>query len=111
VWGGIVHAVSSALTGGSGAYFCYPSAQGCWTPLRSLRRPSAKPACTLCGVEELAYNQIAAKVQQTLGIPVRYENIDISAFAAELTTAGASSNFVQQLSNVAQDHRDGMLLR
>jgi hypothetical protein len=37
-----------------------------------------------------------------LGIPVRYEPIDIAAdFAEGLSAAGASAHFVQHISNVA----------
>ena len=39
---------------------------------------------------------------------MRYEPIDIPTFAADLTTAGASAHFVQHISNVAQDYRDGV---
>jgi NAD(P)H dehydrogenase (quinone) len=39
---------------------------------------------------------------------VRYEPIDIPTFAAGLTAAGASEHFVQHISNVAQDYRDGV---
>jgi hypothetical protein len=39
---------------------------------------------------------------------VRYEPIDIPTFAAGLTAAGASAHFVQHISNVAQDYRDGV---
>jgi NAD(P)H dehydrogenase (quinone) len=62
----------------------------------------------LFGAEELDWYQIAAKVQQTLGIPVRYEPIDIPTFSAGLTASGASAHFVQHFSNVAQDYRDGI---
>jgi NAD(P)H dehydrogenase (quinone) len=62
----------------------------------------------LFGAEELNYYEIAAKVQRTLDIPVRYEPIDIPTFAAGLTAAGASPYIVQHLSNVAQDYRDGI---
>jgi NAD(P)H dehydrogenase (quinone) len=70
--------------------------------------PHDRQIYPLFGHEELDYYQIAAKVQQTLGIPVRYEPIDIPTFAAGLTAAGASPYFVQHLSNVAQDCRDGI---
>ena len=62
----------------------------------------------LFGAEELDWHDIAAKVRDTLGIPVRYEPIDIPAFAAGLSTAGASAHLIQHLSNVAQDYRDGI---
>jgi NAD(P)H dehydrogenase (quinone) len=62
----------------------------------------------LFGAEELNYHEIAAKVQHTLGIPVRYEPIDIPTFADWLTAAGVSPYLVQHLSNVVQDYRDGI---
>jgi uncharacterized protein YbjT (DUF2867 family) len=79
--------------------------------------PHDRQIYPLVGAEELDYHQIAAKVQRTLGIPARYEPIEISAFAAGLTVAGgqvgrtaagATPRLVQHLSNVAQDYRDGI---
>ena len=70
--------------------------------------PHDRQVYPLFGAEELDYHQIAAKVQHTLGIPTRYEPIEISAFAAGLTAAGATPRLVQHLSNVAQDYRDGI---
>ena len=70
--------------------------------------PHDRQIYPLFGAEELDYHQIAAKVQHTLGIPVRYEPIEISAFAAGLTAAGATPRLVQHLSSVAQDYRDGI---
>ena len=62
----------------------------------------------LFGAEELDYYGIAEKVQHTLGMPVRYEPIEIPLFAASLTARGATPFIVQHLSNVAQDYRDGI---
>jgi uncharacterized protein YbjT (DUF2867 family) len=70
--------------------------------------PHDRQVYPLFGAEELDWHAIAAKVQDTLGIPIRYEPIEISTFAAGLTAAGASAHFVQHLSNVAQDYRDGV---
>jgi len=70
--------------------------------------PHDRQIYPLFGAEELDWHGIAAKVQATLGIPVRYEPIDIPTFAASLTAAGASEHFVQHISNVAQDYRDGI---
>jgi NAD(P)H dehydrogenase (quinone) len=39
---------------------------------------------------------------------VRYEPIEIPAFASGLTAAGAWAHIVQHLSSVAQDYRDGI---
>ena len=66
--------------------------------------PHDRQIYPLFGAEELNWHDIAAKVGDTLGIPVRYEPIDIPAFAAGLTTAGASAHLIQHLSNVAQDY-------
>jgi NAD(P)H dehydrogenase (quinone) len=70
--------------------------------------PHDRQIYPLFGPEELDWHGIAAKVQATLGIPVRYEPIDIPAFAAGLTATGASAHFVQHITSVAQDYRDGI---
>jgi NAD(P)H dehydrogenase (quinone) len=70
--------------------------------------PHDRQLYPLFGAEELNWHEIAAKVQATLSIPVRYEPIDIPTFAAGLTAAGASPYFVQHISSVAQDYRDGI---
>src|SRR6476620_5262289 len=80
---------------------------GC--PLPMFATPPSQPRIyPLLGAEELDWYGIATKVQDTLGIPVRYEPIEISTFAAGLTAAGGSPHFVQHLSNVAQDYREGV---
>jgi NAD(P)H dehydrogenase (quinone) len=70
--------------------------------------PHDRQIYPLFGAQELNHHDIAAKVQDSLAIPVRYEPIDIPTFAAGLTAAGASTHLVQHLSNVAQDYRDGI---
>jgi NAD(P)H dehydrogenase (quinone) len=70
--------------------------------------PHDRQAYPLFGAEQLDWYGIAAKVQDSLGIPVRYEPIEISVFARGLTAGGASPHFVQHISNVAQDYRDGV---
>jgi NAD(P)H dehydrogenase (quinone) len=70
--------------------------------------PHDRQVYPLFGAEELDWYAIAAKVQDTLGIPVRYEPIETFTFAAGLTAAGGSAHFVQHLRNVAQDYRDGV---
>jgi uncharacterized protein YbjT (DUF2867 family) len=70
--------------------------------------PHDRQVYPLFGAEELDYGQIAAKVQQTLALPTRYEPIDISTFAAGLVAGGATSHLVQHLTHVAQDYRDGI---
>ena len=70
--------------------------------------PHDRQVYPLFGAEQLDWYAIAAKVQDTLGIPVHYEPIEISTFAAGVSAAGGSAHFVQHLSNVAQDYRDGV---
>jgi NAD(P)H dehydrogenase (quinone) len=70
--------------------------------------PHDRQVYPLFGAEELDWHTIAAKIGDTLGIPVRYEPIEIPTFAAGLTAAGGSAHFVQHLSNVTQDYRDGV---
>jgi uncharacterized protein YbjT (DUF2867 family) len=70
--------------------------------------PHDRQIYPLFGAEELDWYAIAAKVQDTLGIPIRYEPIEISTFAAGVAAAGGVPHFVQHLSNVAQDYRDGV---
>ena len=70
--------------------------------------PHDRQVYPLFGAEELNWHEIAAKVQATLGVPVRYEPIDIPTFAAGLTASGASAFFVQHIGAVAQDYRDGV---
>jgi NAD(P)H dehydrogenase (quinone) len=70
--------------------------------------PHDRQIYPLYGDKELNYYEIAAKVQETLGIPVRYEPIDIPTFAAGLVSAGVSPFRVQHVSSVAQDYLDGV---
>jgi NAD(P)H dehydrogenase (quinone) len=84
-----------------------------WTCVRRdtegiLRLPFADGRYPLVGAEELDYYGIAEKVQHALGLPVRYEPIDIPVFAASQTAHGATPFLVQHLSHVAQDYRDGI---
>ncbi|OBC15065.1 NmrA family transcriptional regulator [Mycobacterium sp. 852013-50091_SCH5140682] len=70
--------------------------------------PHDRQIYQLSGAEDLDWYEISAKVEATLGIPVRYQPMDIAAFAADMAEAGASPHFVQHFSNVAQDYRDGV---
>ena len=70
--------------------------------------PHDRQIYPLYGDKELNYYEIADKVQETLGIPVRYEPIDIPTFAAGLVAAGLSPYRVQHVSSVAQDYLDGV---
>jgi NAD(P)H dehydrogenase (quinone) len=62
----------------------------------------------LTGPVELNHYEIADKISETLGIPVRYEAVDIDTFAAALADQGATPFLIQHLTNVAQDYRDGI---
>jgi hypothetical protein len=79
------------------------SRQSCKTRTRTTAR-----SIRCSAPKKLDWHGIAAKVGKTLGIPVTYEPIDIPTFAAGLTAPGASPYFVQHVSNVAQDYRDGI---
>jgi uncharacterized protein YbjT (DUF2867 family) len=70
--------------------------------------PHDRQIYPLVGAEELDWHGIAAKVAKTLDIPVTYEPIDIPKYAAGLTAIGLPPHFVQHISNVAQDYRDGV---
>jgi uncharacterized protein YbjT (DUF2867 family) len=70
--------------------------------------PHDRQSYPLYGPIELDHYEIAEKMSATLGIPVRYEPIEIDAFADALLAQGRSPFLVQHLSNVAQDYRDGV---
>jgi uncharacterized protein YbjT (DUF2867 family) len=70
--------------------------------------PHDRQSYPLYGPVELDHYEIAEKMSATLGIPVRYEPIEIDAFAEALAARGGSPFLVQHLSNVAQDYRDGI---
>lgn len=70
--------------------------------------PHDRQRYTLVGAKELDHYAIADQIAETLGIPVRYEPIDIPTFGAALSARGMSDWFVQHISSVAQDYRDGL---
>jgi NAD(P)H dehydrogenase (quinone) len=70
--------------------------------------PHDRQIYPLVGDHELDHYGIAEEIADTLGIPVRYEPVDIPDFAAALTAQGRSDFFVQHLSSVAQDYQDGI---
>ena len=70
--------------------------------------PHNRQIYPLVGAEELDHYAIADRVSDALGIPVRYEPVDIPTYAAALTAQGRTNHFVQHLSNVAQDYQDGI---
>lgn len=75
-----------------------------------LENPAAhdRQVYPLVGAEELDHHVIADRIAATLNIPVRYEPVDIPTFATVLTAKGVSGHFVQHVSSVAQDYRDGI---
>jgi NAD(P)H dehydrogenase (quinone) len=70
--------------------------------------PHDRQIYPLVGAEELDHYAIADRTADTLGIPVRYEPIDIPTFAAALSAQGRTDFFVQHISSVAQDYQDGI---
>jgi NAD(P)H dehydrogenase (quinone) len=70
--------------------------------------PHNRQVYPLVGPEELDHYAIAQKVQETRGLPVRYEPVTIPTFAASMTARGATPFLVQHLSHVAQDFLDGV---
>jgi NAD(P)H dehydrogenase (quinone) len=71
-------------------------------------RPHDHQIYPLHGPEELDHDAIAAKMQQVLGYPVRYEPIEIPQFARALSAHGATDFLVQHLGSVAVDYRNGI---
>jgi NAD(P)H dehydrogenase (quinone) len=67
--------------------------------------PHDRQVYPLYGPEELDHHAIAQKISKTLGIPVRYEPVDIESFAAAMRAQGASPFLAQYLSNVARDYQ------
>lgn len=70
--------------------------------------PHDRQVYPLVGDHELDHYGIAEEIADTLGIPVRYEPVDILAFAAALTAQRRTDFFVQHISSVAQDYQDGI---
>jgi NAD(P)H dehydrogenase (quinone) len=70
--------------------------------------PHDRQIYPLRGPVDLNHDQIAEKMAQTLGFPVRYEPVDIADFGRVLAAEGAKPFLIQHLSNVAQDYRDGI---
>lgn len=70
--------------------------------------PHDRQVYPLVGVRELDHYGIADQLSDALAMPVRYEPVDIPAFAAALTAQGRSEFFVQHISSVARDYQDGI---
>ncbi len=70
--------------------------------------PHDRQVYPLYGPVEQDYDGIASKVATVLGVPVRYEPVEISDFADVLRIEGHEEYRVQHLTSVAQDYRDGI---
>lgn len=70
--------------------------------------PHDRQIYPLYGPVELHHDQIAGKIAEALGFPVRYEPVDIAEFAEALRVQGHTPFLIQHLTNVAQDYRDGI---
>lgn len=70
--------------------------------------PHDRQIYPLFGAEELDHYGIADQMADTLGIPVRYEPVDIQAYADAMSAQGRTDFFVQHISSVAQDYQDGV---
>ena len=70
--------------------------------------PHDRQIYPLYGPHELNHHEIAEQISETLGIPVRYESFDIPTFDAAMAANGRPDFFIQHMSHVAQDYRDGI---
>jgi uncharacterized protein YbjT (DUF2867 family) len=62
----------------------------------------------LYGAEELDHYGIAEQISAELGIPVRYEPIDIDTYDKAQIAKGRAEFFVQHVSHVARDYQNGI---
>jgi NAD(P)H dehydrogenase (quinone) len=70
--------------------------------------PHDRQIYPLYGPVEMNHYQIADAISKTLGIPVRYEPLEVATFAEGLKAKGFPSHLVQHLSNVAVDYQNGI---
>ncbi|MCV7422141.1 NAD(P)H-binding protein [Mycobacterium yunnanensis] len=70
--------------------------------------PHDRQIYPLVGAKELDHYAIVDEIDSALGLPVRYEPVDIPSFAALLTSKGTTQHFVQHISSVAQDYQEGV---
>jgi NAD(P)H dehydrogenase (quinone) len=70
--------------------------------------PHDRQIYPLYGPVEMNHYEIADAISRTLGIPVRYEPLEVATFAEGLKAKGFSSHLVQHLSNVAVDYQNGI---
>lgn len=70
--------------------------------------PHDRQVYPLVGAKELDHYAIVDEISSTLGIPARYEPVEIPSFAKLLASKGTSQHFVQHVSSVAKDYQDGV---
>ncbi|BBZ26990.1 nucleotide-diphosphate-sugar epimerase [Mycolicibacterium madagascariense] len=70
--------------------------------------PHDRQTYALTGPVDLDHHQIADELAGALGIPVRYESIEIPVFSEALLQAGYPPFLVQHLASVAQNYREGV---
>ncbi len=70
--------------------------------------PHDRQIYPLTGPVDLHHDQIAEELSRGLGIPVRYESMDIPDFTEVLVASGHPAFLAQHLGCVAQDYRDGI---
>jgi len=70
--------------------------------------PHDRQVYPLVGAKELDHYAIVDEISSTLGIPARYEPVEIPSFAQLLASKGTSQHFVQHVSSVARDYQDGV---
>jgi uncharacterized protein YbjT (DUF2867 family) len=75
-----------------------------------LRDPAAhdRAVYPLYGPVEFDHQGITREMTAALGVPVRYEPVEIAEFAEALRAQGHGEFLIQHLTNVAQDYRDGV---
>ena len=70
--------------------------------------PHDRQAYPLYGPVEMDHYGIADAVSRALGIPVTYDPVSVGEFADDLASLGTSPHFIQHVSNVAIDYRNGI---
>ncbi len=70
--------------------------------------PHDRQTYQLTGPVDLDHHQIVDELGSALGLPARYESLEIPVFTDALLGAGYPPFLVQHLANVAQDYRDGV---
>jgi NAD(P)H dehydrogenase (quinone) len=69
--------------------------------------PHAGHTYPLFGAEELDHTQVAQRVGDALGRPVRYEAESLESFEARLTQIGLSAHFIQHITSVYRGYQAG----